>query len=129
MSTYSIASFISRDSIFLPRYSGVRPTIRPAMNTVRTTKTSIPYRPAPVPPNTTSPSWMLASGTRPPSGVKLSCIALTAPHEASVVTVANSADVGTPKRVSLPSMLPIAWSTRQSGQRGVALRLEVVAGD
>ena len=29
--------FISYASIFLPRYSGVRPTIKPAMNTVRTT--------------------------------------------------------------------------------------------
>ena len=29
------ASFISRDSIFLPTYSGVRPTISPAMNTAR----------------------------------------------------------------------------------------------
>ena len=31
--TESIASFTSRASIFLPRYSGVRPTIRPAMKT------------------------------------------------------------------------------------------------
>ncbi len=29
----SIASFISRASTFLPKYSGVRPTISPAMNT------------------------------------------------------------------------------------------------
>ena len=42
MSTESIASFTSFASIFLPRYSGVRPTIRPAMKTERTTKTSIP---------------------------------------------------------------------------------------
>src|SRR5256885_918865 len=81
-------------------------TISPAMNTVSTTKINIPYRPAPVPPNTTSPSWMLTSGTSPPSGVKLSCMAFTAPQEASVVTVAYSADVDTPKRASLPSMLP-----------------------
>ena len=33
MSRASMASFISRASIFLPRYSGVRPTIRPAMKT------------------------------------------------------------------------------------------------
>jgi hypothetical protein len=31
---------------------------------------------------------MLKSGTSPPSGVKLPCIELTAPQEASVVTVA-----------------------------------------
>ncbi len=37
---------------------------------------------------------MLNSGTRPPSGVKLSCMALTAPQLASVVTVAKSAEVG-----------------------------------
>ena len=33
ISSASIASFISRASIFLPRYSGVRPTISPATNT------------------------------------------------------------------------------------------------
>ncbi len=38
----SIAIFTSNASIFLPRYSGVRPTISPAMNTVRTTKSNIP---------------------------------------------------------------------------------------
>ena len=38
----SIASFISRPSIFLPKYSGVRPTISPAMNTDSTAITSIP---------------------------------------------------------------------------------------
>ena len=91
---YSIASFISRCSIFLPRYSGVRPTMRPAMKTESRTKTSMPYRPAPTPPKITSPSWMFTSGTRPPSGVKLSCIELTAPHEASVVTVANKSASG-----------------------------------
>ena len=41
-STTSIAIFTSYDSIFLPRYSGVRPTINPAMNTASTTKISIP---------------------------------------------------------------------------------------
>ena len=38
----SIASFISRLSIFLPRYSGVRPTISPAMKTESIAITSIP---------------------------------------------------------------------------------------
>ncbi len=52
---------------------------------------------------------MLNSGTRPPSGVKLSCIELTAPQEAPVVTVANSAEFAMPKRASLLSMLPPAW--------------------
>ena len=34
--------FISKASIFLPRYSGVRPIIRPAMNTAMTANTSMP---------------------------------------------------------------------------------------
>jgi len=44
----------------------------------------------------------------PPSGVNESCMALTAPHEAAVVMVANNADAAIPKRVSLPSMFPPA---------------------
>ena len=36
------AIFMSYASIFLPRYSGVRPTIRPAMNTAMTAKSSRP---------------------------------------------------------------------------------------
>ena len=34
--------FISYDSIFLPRYSGVRPTIRPATKTAMMAKISMP---------------------------------------------------------------------------------------
>ena len=49
---------------------------------------------------------MSNSGTRPPSGVNESCIALTAPFEAAVVVAAKSAELAMPKRVSLPSMLP-----------------------
>src|ERR1035437_2754302 len=54
---------------------------------------------------------MLNSGTRPPIGVKESCIAFTAPHEASVVMVANKAELKMPKRTSLPSMFPSAAAT------------------
>ncbi len=38
----SIAIFTSLASIFLPRYSGVRPTIRPAMNTATMANSSMP---------------------------------------------------------------------------------------
>ncbi len=38
----SIVIFTSRDSIFLPRYSGVRPTIRPATNTAMIANSSMP---------------------------------------------------------------------------------------
>src|SRR5579871_3415576 len=102
----SIAILTSRASIFLPTYSGVRPTIRPATKIDSTTKSSMPYRPEPTPPTMISPSWMLIIGIMPPSAVKLSCMALTAPQEASVVITANSEDATMPKRTSLPSMLP-----------------------
>ena len=88
----SEASRTSFDSIFLPRYSGVRPTIRPAMKTARTAKTSIPYRPAPTPPGVTSPSWMRTSGTMPPIGVKLSWLESTEPVLVPVVVAANWAE-------------------------------------
>ena len=55
------------------------------------------------------------SGISPPSGMKLSCIALTAPQEAAVVMTAKSAESAGPKRTSLPSMLapsmPSAWTS------------------
>ncbi len=38
----SAAIFISYISIFLPRYSGVRPTMSPAMNTAMMAKTRMP---------------------------------------------------------------------------------------
>src|ERR1700733_7546929 len=49
---------------------------------------------------------MLIKGIIPPSGVKESCIELTAPQLVSVVTTAHSAELAMPKRTSLPSMLP-----------------------
>ncbi len=65
----------------------------------------MPYSPEPTPPKITSPSWISHSGTRPPSGVNESCIELTEPLDAAVVVVAHNAELTTPKRVSLPSML------------------------
>ncbi len=63
---YSDTSFISRAPIFLPRYSGVRPTMSPAMKTATMAAMSIPYRPDPVPPGETSPSTMLRIASPPP---------------------------------------------------------------
>ena len=45
---------------------------------------------------------------------------LTAPQEASVVTVAKSEELKMPKRTSLPSILPIELINSQDGQPGVA---------
>ena len=61
--------FISYGSIFLPKNSGVRPTIRPAINTVSIAKASIPYSPQPTPPNITSPNCISNIVTIPPRGV------------------------------------------------------------
>ena len=47
-------SLTSLGSIFLPRYSGVRPTIRPPMKTASRTNSNIMYKPVPTPPKTDS---------------------------------------------------------------------------
>jgi hypothetical protein len=115
--TARIPILISMDSIFLPRYSGVRPTINPIMNTVSNTKTSIPYRPQPTPPKTTSPSLIWSMVMKPDRGVRLSCIAFTAPLATAVVAVAKRAESAMPKRTSLPSMAVglLTWRALISG--------------
>ena len=75
---------------------------------------------------------MLASGTRPPSGVNESCQPLIAPQLASVVTVAKSAVLAMPNRTSFPSMLPPGDMRRRRlvgagrGQHRVAARFRPV---
>jgi hypothetical protein len=66
---YRLASFISRGPIFLPRYSGVRPTMSPATNTAMIAMTRMPYKPAPTPPGAISPSIMFSIAIPPPSGL------------------------------------------------------------
>ena len=99
-------SFISRPSIFLPKYSGVRPIISPQINTARMAYMIIFINPTPLPPNTTL-SIMWSSGTMPPRGVRVSCMLLTVPVVKDVVVVVNIADWAMPNRTSLPSMLPM----------------------
>ena len=101
---YKDTSLISRPVIFLCRYSGVRPTMRPAMNTATIATMRIPYIPVPVPPGATSPSPMLKISRPPPSAVNEEWAASMAPVEVPVVDVANSEEAATPNRVSLPSM-------------------------
>ena len=60
----------------------------------------------PTPPKITSLADRLAIGTAPPIPVNDSIALLTAPHEVTVVITSNSAELATPKRWSLPSMLP-----------------------
>ena len=104
-----IASLTSLASIFLPRYSGVRPTISPARNTATMTYISMFRNPAPMPLKSTL-SIISDIGTSPPSGLKLSCMQLTEPLDVAVVIAAQVAEATGPSRTSLPSMLP-PWRT------------------
>jgi len=74
-----ITSFISLAPVFLPGYSGVLPSMRPAMKMVIRRVGIIETMHEPVPPKITSPFLRLKSWIRPASGVKLSCMLLTAP--------------------------------------------------
>src|SRR5215470_2921446 len=105
---YSAAYFISVGRIFLPMYSGVRPTISPATNTVTMARTRMPYMPAPIPPGATSPSAMSNSAMPPPNGLSESWKQLTEPVEVTVVDAANTEQPGVPVRTSTPSYAPCA---------------------
>src|SRR5580692_2223987 len=93
---YKAAYFISTGRIFLPRYSGVRPTIRPATKTVTMARIRMPYIPAPTPPGAISP----------PNGVSESWKQFTAPVDVTVVDAANNEQPGAPNLVSTPSVAP-----------------------
>jgi hypothetical protein len=95
---------ISREPIFFLRYSGVRPIINPATNTATTASINIPYRPEPTPPGATSPSAIFRMRLAPPRLVYESWNESTDPVDVPVVAVANKAEFGTPKRVSVPSV-------------------------
>ncbi len=100
---YSDAYFISVGRIFLPMYSGVRPTISPATNTVTMASTRMPYIPAPMPPGAISPSAMSISVIAPPNGVSESWKQFTEPVDVTVVDAANIEQPGVPNRTSTPS--------------------------
>jgi hypothetical protein len=68
-STYATTSFIWGARIFLPRNSGVRPTMRPAMNTDSSASTRMLYSPPPSPPGLISPSRIATNAPVPPTGV------------------------------------------------------------
>src|SRR5580658_11308232 len=103
---YSAAYFISAGRIFLPMYSGVRPTISPATNTVTMASTRMPYMPAPTPPGAISPSAMSNRAMPPPNGVSESWKQFTAPVDVTVVDAANSEQAAVPNLVSTPSIAP-----------------------
>ena len=92
-------------SIFLPRNSGLRPTISPTIKTATMTYWIRYMNPTPTPPNT-AVNWRLKSAASPPKGVSESCMLLTDPVSAAVVMAVNILLRAGPKRTSLPSMLP-----------------------
>src|SRR5215467_10418935 len=105
---YSAAYFISVGLIFLPMYSGVRPTISPATNTVTMASTRMPYIPAPMPPGAISPNAMSNRAMPPPNAVSESWKQFTDPVEVTVVDAANTEQPMGPNLVSTPSVAPCA---------------------
>jgi len=103
---YSAAYFISVGRIFLPMYSGVRPTISPPTNTVTMARIKMPYMPAPMPPGAISPSAMSSTVIAPPNGLSESWKQFTAPVDVTVVDAANTEQPGVPNLTSVPSA---AW--------------------
>ena len=63
----------------------------------------MPYSPEPVPPGAISPSIMFSSSVAPARLVYESWKLSTAPVDVKVVAEANTAELGTPKRCSVPS--------------------------
>src|SRR6516162_11541727 len=121
---YSAAYFISVGRIFLPMYSGVRPTINPATNTVTMARIRRPYIPAPMPPGATSPSEMSSSAIPPPNGVSESWKQFTEPVEVTVVDAANIEQPDGPNLVSTPSYVPCAsWGATPAVPRWASKRL------
>src|SRR5215467_14389247 len=121
---YSAAYFISVGRIFLPMYSGVRPTISPATNTVTMARIKMPYRPAPIPPGAISPSAMSSTAIPPPNGVSESWKQFTEPVDVTVVDAANTEQPDGPNLVSTPSYVPCAiWGAIPAVPRWASKRL------
>ena len=117
-------SFISAAWIFLPRYSGVRPTISPAMNTAsRAIDQACPSgrrRRRPARPRRAS---CAASATIPPSGVNESCMQLTAPVDVPVVDAAHSPHAGGAEADLLALHVAARLrASRSTGRRRAAVR-------
>src|SRR5712691_5702961 len=96
-----INSLTSRAVIFIPKYSGVRPDMRPTMKTVRMMNMTMYINPTPFPPGV---AWIsiplkVESMTR---GFMLDRDALTEPVVTAVVTTVQKTEKKPPKRTSIP---------------------------
>ena len=111
-SSASIVILTSVASIFLPRYSGVRPIISPATNTATMDEQQHAEQAgARSRRRSPRPASCWPSAQAADSGMKLSCMALTAPSEEAVATSANSADW---RRRNAPPCLPCCRRLLQS---------------
>jgi len=95
-------------SIFLPKYSGVRPTISRHEYDI-STNIKMPKRPAPTRRDHLAE---LDVDERHHTAEWIEAIVhgIDGPHDVPVVTVANSAEFAAPKRVSLPPCF-VVWSS------------------
>ena len=113
-----MASCISRASIFLPRYSGVRPTMSPAMNTARSDEYEHPVQAGPDPAEDDLAELDVDQGNEPAERREGVVVEVAAPQEASVVTVANRAEFGDAEADLLALHVPhgtARWAGRGQG--------------
>src|SRR2546422_11381850 len=97
----TITSFTSLAVIFTPKYSGVRPDIRPTMKTVRTMNMTMYITPTPFPPGVAWISIPLNAESMT-SGFTLDSDALTEPVVTAVVTTVQKTEKQPPQRTSIP---------------------------
>src|SRR5207244_13542870 len=96
-----ITSLTSRAVIFSPKYSGVRPDIRPTMNTVRTMNMTMYITPTPFPPGV---AWINIplKAERMTSGFTADRDALSEPVVTAVVTTVQKVEKKPTNVTSIP---------------------------
>src|SRR6266568_1616567 len=96
-----ITSLTSRALIFIPKYSGVRPDMRPTMNTVMITYMTMYIKPTPSPPGV---DWMNIpmNAERITRGWLPSRLELTDPVVTAVVTTVQNVEKNPPNLTSIP---------------------------
>ena len=104
---YSAAYFISVGRIFLPTYSGVRPTMASGDEHGDDGQHQDAVHAGSIPPGALAAATS-SSATAPPNGVSESWKQFTAPVEVTVVDAAHSEHPGVPNRTSVPSEAPPA---------------------
>src|SRR2546422_7726181 len=96
-----ITSLTSLGVIFIPKYSGVRPDMRPTMKTVRTMNMTMYITPTPFPPGAAWISIPLKADSMT-SGFSPDRDALREPVVTAVVTTVQNTEKKPPNRTSIP---------------------------